>query len=150
MAISTSVGFSKKLLAGTGASALDLFSGGQILVYSGTVPADASAAIGSAVLQWTIDTAVTGLQFEAGTDGSRALVKKIADTWGGTAVGSAAATFFRLIEASDPGTADTDGDWARVQGTVGVAGSGADFIVANTTFAAGTKNLSAFSMSIPA
>lgn len=150
MAISTSVGFSKKLLAGTGESALDMFSGGKILVYSGTVPADASAALGSAVLQWTIDTASTGLLFEEGATGSRALVKKIADTWGGTAVGSAPATFFRLVEPGDTGAVDTDGANARIQGTVGIAGSGADFIVANTTFAAGTKNLSAFSMSIPA
>ena len=152
MAISTSVGFSKKLLAGTGASALDLFSGGKIKVWSGDVPADASVAVGTVQLEWTIDTVSTGLQFEAGATGSRSLVKKIADTWGGEITGTPApATFFRLLEAADAGTAvDTDGDYARIQGTVGIAGSGADFIVANTTFTLGTKNLSAFSMTIPA
>lgn len=150
MAISTSVGFSKKLLTGT-ASAAELFTGGKIKVWSGTVPADASAAVAAGVLEWTISTVSTGLLFEAGTTGSRALVKKIADTWGGEITGTPApATFFRLLEAADAGTAvDTDGAYARVQGTVGIAGSGADFIVANATFVVGTKNLSAFSMTIP-
>ena len=150
MAISTSVGFSKKLLTGT-QSAAELFTGGKIKVWSGEVPENASAAVGTVQLEWTITTATTGLRFESGTTGSRALVKKIADTWGGEITGTPApATFFRLLEADDDGTAaDTDGAYARIQGTVGIAGSGADFIVANTIFALGTKNLSAFSMQIP-
>lgn len=151
MAISTSVGFSKKLLTGT-TSAAELFTGGKIKVWSGTVPADASAAVGTVQLEWTIvETVSGGLTFDAGVTGSRALVKKTGDTWGGEITGTPApATFFRLLEAADAGTAvDTDGAYARIQGTVGVAGSGADFIVANTTFTLGTKNLSAFSMTIP-
>lgn len=150
MAISTSVGFSKLLLTGT-QSAAELFTGGKINVWSGDVPANASAAVGTVQLEWTITTATTGLRFESGTTGSRALVKKIADTWGGEITGTPApATFFRLLQSTDDGTAeDLDGDYARIQGTVGIAGSGADFIVANTTFATGTKNLSAFSMQIP-
>jgi len=153
MAISTSVGFSKLLLTGT-QSATELFALGKIKVWSGEVPADASAAVGTVQLEWTITKTSgtpSGLTFESGTTGSRALVKKIADTWGGEITGTpAAATFFRLLQAADDGEAvDTDGAYARIQGTVGIAGSGADFIVANTTFALGTKNLSAFSMQIP-
>lgn len=154
MAISTSVGFSKKLLTGT-TSAAELFTGGKIKVWSGAVPADASAAVGTVQLEWTItktNGTPSGLTFDAGVTGSRALTKAAADTWGGTIAGTPApATFFRILEAADDGLlVDTDGDYARIQGTVGVAGSGADFIVANTTFALGTKNLSAFSMTIPA
>lgn len=150
MAISTSVGFSKLLLTGT-QSASELFTGGKIKVWSGDVPENASAAVGTVQLEWTITTATTGLRFESGTTGSRALVKKIADTWGGEITGTPApATFFRLLQAADDGEAvDTNGAYARIQGTVGLAGSGEDFIVANTTFALGTKNLSAFSMQIP-
>lgn len=151
MAISTSVGFSKKLLTGT-TSATELFTGGKIKVWSGDVPANASAAVGTVQLEWTItktNGTPGGLTFDAGVTGSRALVKAVADTWGGTISGTPApATFFRLLEAGDDGTAvDTDGVYARVQGTVGVTDG--DFRVANTTFTVGTKNLSAFSMTIP-
>ena len=154
MTISTSIGFSKKLLTGT-TSASELFTGGKIKIWSGDVPDNASAAVGTVQLEWEItktNGTPSGLTFDAGTTGSRALVKATADTWGGEITGTPApATFFRLLEAADAGTAaDTDGNYARIQGTVGIAGSNADFIVANTTFTLGTKNLSAFSMTIPA
>lgn len=154
MTISTSVGFSKKLLTGT-TSAKELFTKGVIKVFSGTVPENASAATGSAVVEWTITTTETppGLVFEDGVTGSRSLVKKADVVWGGVipTQSHAPATFFRLLESGDAGTAvDTDGAYARIQGTVGVAGSGADFLVSNTTFVSGaTKNLSQFVLSIP-
>lgn len=151
MAISTSTGFSKKLMTGT-SSATELFTGGKIIVYSGTVPANADAATGAAVAVWTItktNGTPSGLTFDAGVTGSRALVKAAADTWGGDITGTPAdVTFFRLLESADTGTdADTDGAYARVQGTVGVTEG--DFRVASVSLSAGTKNLSAFSMQIP-
>lgn len=160
MAIKCSKGFAKAL-AETGSIA-DIFDLGAIRVYSASsvsghvngVPPTAESATTGATVLWEITSTanpVSGITFEpvgTGNGEERILRKLAAATWGGTALNSAAAVFFRLVGAAtdNNGASDT---LPRIQGTVGLVGSGADFIVANTTFTAGTKNLSAFSINIP-
>lgn len=158
MSIQCSSGYSKKVLDGNPIATI--FGGGSIVVFSGTVPASADAATTGAVPEWIItktNGTPSGLTFDAVSTGSRSLLKATGDTWGGTipAIGGgtpATATFFRLIEAGDTPTANVwaaSNTLARIQGTVGTVSSGADFVVANALFIAGTKELSAFSITVP-
>jgi hypothetical protein len=158
MSIKCSKGYSKKVLEGNPIATI--FGGGSIVVFSGTVPTTAEAETTGCVPEWIItktNGTPSGLTFDAVAAGARALLKASADTWGGTipAVGGgtpAPATFFRIIEAGDTATANVwpaSDTLARIQGTVGAIGELADFTVASTTFVAGTKNLSAFSITVP-
>ena len=110
-----------------------------VKVYSGAVPADADAALGSAVL---LDSFSAGAGGASGTGGTwdatlvnGALVKTASETWKDASTGpvaSGTASFIRAVLAADDGTASTT--QIRVQYTVGV--SAADAILANTTFTA--------------
>ncbi len=157
MAIKCSKGFSKAL-AETGSIA-DIFNLGKIRVYSASsvsgnvdgVPPTAEAATTGATVIWEITSTanpVSGITFEPVASGSRSLLKLAAATWGGTALDTPAAVFFRIVGSATDDNSASD-TLPRIQGTVGVVGSGADFIVASTTFVAGTKNLSAFSITVP-
>ncbi len=110
-----------------------------VKVYSGAVPADADAALGSAVLLDTFSAGAGGASGTAGTwDAtmvSGALVKTSSETWKDASTGpvaSGTASFIRVVLAADDGTASTT--QIRVQYTVGI--SAADAILANTTFTA--------------
>lgn len=148
MAIKCSKGFAD-MLAQT-KSIDEIFTLGEIRVFSGAVPSTAEATVGASATLWTItDTTLTqGITFNTIVSGSRVLKKLATSTWGGTAADTAAATYFRLVGAATDNNGASD-VLPRIQGTVGTVGSGADFIVASTTFAAGTKNLSDFSITIP-
>lgn len=145
MATQSSTGLADYLLVtGSLKAALD---GGFIKVYSGTPPTTADDAV-TGTLLWTISVggAGTGLTWSP-TTVSRALVKPSATTWSGpTAAGTA--TYFRVVGSADTGASSTT--QPRIQGNVGmVAGPDTDMYVADTTFVAGTKSLSAFSLALP-
>lgn len=126
-----------------------LLDDGYINVYSGTVPADADAALGGATLLNTYSDddqgSPNGLDFDASASGG-ALGKAPAQVWSGTAVASGTASFFRFVKSGDTGNLSTTE--YRIQGVVG--GAGADLFVQSTTFTSSVLyTLDYFSISIP-
>lgn len=122
-------------------------AGGFLHFFAGPVPATPDAALNMATDHTLLVTesvggdGVTGLTFDAATGG--ALPKAAAETWTGTATFSGAgsasaelsATFFRFCAAGDNGQGAGSGP--RLQGTVGVTGSGADMERESVVIAAG-------------
>ena len=93
--------------------------------YSGTVPADADASIGSATLLCTYVNGATGLSLGGAADvgGQIVMSKSVGETWTGTTVGAGGTpTFWRLTEAADVPT-DATATYCRLQGTSGIGGS---------------------------
>ena len=126
-----------------------LLADGYLKVYSGTPPATADAALGSAVLLNTYSDddqgSPNGLDLDAAAAGG-AIGKLAAQTWSGTAVESGTASFFRYVKSGDDGTLSTT--QLRVQGTVG--GAGADMFVQSETIVNGVLyTVDYFSLSIP-
>jgi len=144
MAFKYSTGFKNAVC--TANSVKDIFDGGFIKVYSGTVPADANASIGSATLLCTYSNNGTGTGLDlaaSAADGS--ITKDTTQTWKGSAVATGTASFFRYSQTGDAGGADTS-TYMRIQGTVG--NSLADLNVANTTLTSGQEYvIDAFSLS---
>lgn len=93
-----------------------LLTGNVIRIYGGAVPADADAAIGTAVLLCTVSGAPNGIEFEAAAQNG-AVVKLASQTWQGANVANGTATFCRVCPASDTGSASATA--VRMQGTVG-------------------------------
>lgn len=97
--------------------------GGLLQVYSGTVPANADAALGGAVLLNEISAGGAGtvLTFEA-TAPLGVLKKAAAENWtGNNLVGPATPSFFRYVLAGDAG--DASATAVRFQGSAGALGS---------------------------
>lgn len=119
MAFKFSTGFRNGALV-TG-SVSTLLTGGFIDIYSGAVPADADASVGSAVLLTTIsdNAGVGGLSFEPTASGG-VLSKLGSQTWKGLINADGTASFFRYRLTGDTGALSTTA--VRVQGTVGLAG----------------------------
>jgi len=124
---------------------------GYIKVYSGTIPADADAALGAAVLLNTYSDngaaagAGNGLDLDTSA-ASGAISKAPAQVWKGTAVATATASFWRYVQLADDGSASATQQ--RIQGTIG--GAGADLFVASTTFTTSTEyTIDYFSVAVP-
>ena len=93
--------------------------------YSGTVPANADASVGDAVLLCTYVNGATGLSLGDAADvgGQIVMSKSEGETWQGTTVGAGGVpSFFRMTEAADV-PASSAGIYCRVQGTAGIGGS---------------------------
>jgi hypothetical protein len=106
----------------------NLMDGSFLNIYSGTVPASADDALGSAVLLCTItesDDGTTGLTF--GTPVNGVIPKTTSEVWEGTNVASGTASFWRLETSSDTGASSTTEH--RVQGTIGSVGT--DMLASN-------------------
>lgn len=117
-------------LAGTG-SMLGALDGGFINIYSGAVPADADASLGSATLLCTLTLGgdgTTGLTLEAS---GRLVRKPAAAAWSGTNAASGTATFYRHVVSGDTGGASTTEK--RTQGTVGLTNA-ADMTLVDVSF----------------
>lgn len=149
MAIRFSTGLKNALLDTSDLKTL--LDDGVLRVYSGTVPDDADAALGSATLlnEYTDAGAAlaggTGLDFDTAA-ASGALGKDPAQDWEGEAVAGGVATFFRFVQQADDGTLSTT--QVRIQGSVG--GVGADLFVQSTTFVLSTTyTIDYFSVSVP-
>lgn len=147
MALKLSTGLRNGMLV-TG-SFKSLIDGGLIKIYSGTPPATADDAIGSATLLTTISVGGTGtgITFDsAGTVANGTLQKNASETWQGTNAASGTASFFRHVASGDDGTASTT--QVRMQGTVDVAG--ADLNLTNPSLVSGAvQTVDYYSFNLP-
>lgn len=145
MALKTSTGLRNKLLDSAPLrTALDL---GFLKIYSGTVPATADDALGSAVLLCTISNngTATGLTFDAAAS-SGVLAKASGEVWKGTNAASGTASFYRFVAPGDTGALSTTE--ARMQGAIAV--SGAELNLSSTTLtAAAEQTIDYFVTAIP-
>lgn len=92
----------------------------ELRVYSGTMPADANAAIGGATLLNVFKNGASALTWsDTITNGT--LTKKAGETWSGVAVASGTATFSRFVVAADDGSLSTTA--VRIQGDVATVGA---------------------------
>lgn len=136
----------------TGMLVSDCFSGlmsgmVELRAYSGTAPATADAAIGSATLLATFTESAGGdpLQFDAASAADGILHKAAGQAWEAV-VSNGTPTFFRIVQQGDDGSASTTA--RRIQGSIGVVG--ADLNFASVTWTAGqTKTINAFAVVLP-
>ena len=93
-----------------------------VRIYSGAVPVNADAALGSAILLNEISAGGVGtpLTFEAAAPGGL-LRKTVAENWTGNNIAGGTPTFFRLVLPADTGAASTTE--VRIQGSAGALGS---------------------------
>lgn len=146
MAIKISTGLRNKLLD-TG-PLNSVFSAGFIHIYSGTVPASADDALGSATLLSTITVGgdgVTGVNFDT-VAASGVIQKAPAEAWSGFNVASGTATFYRHVSSSDTGLSSSTEP--RIQGTVSTAG--ADLNLSSVSLIGGaTQTIDYYSVAMP-
>lgn len=97
----------------------------KVMIYAGTVPADADAAVGAATLIYevTVDGGATLCTWDAPVAG--VIEKAAAETWSDDAITDGTLSFFRVVKDADDGTLSTTA--YRVQGTVGTGA--ADMLV---------------------
>ena len=109
----------------------------HLKIYSGTVPTDSAAALGSAVLLRTVSVSGTGtgMNFEASPVGGM-LVKSTSEVWSGPNVETGTATFYRIAPSTDTGLLDTTAP--RLQGSVGLLGT--DLILSNVALVSGVTD----------
>ena len=100
-------------------------AGKVIIIYEGTEPATADAAIGGAVPLVTIsvDGTGTGVTMEATASGGQ-LVKNTSEVWKGTIAANGTASFFRMQTPADSGASSTTA--VRIQGTCALNGGDMD------------------------
>lgn len=123
MPVSASTGLRNAVLtSGSLKSIMEASNGMELLLYGGTPPADANAAIGSATLLCRITDNDTGagLEFESAAIGG-VLTKDESQVWSGEVLASGTAAFYRLVADGDDGEASTT--QPRLQGSVGIAGA---------------------------
>jgi hypothetical protein len=144
------------MLGATGFKSAMETTGMFMFIYSGTVPATASAAAEEDNLLVTITAASVAdatLLFEnaAITDGT--LSKESTQTWSGVVAATGTATFFRLVGGyGDSSVAVTamDGGTAVncIQGTVGVSGCDLN-LVSTSLVSTTTQTIEYFVVSLP-
>ena len=129
---------------------------GKIKIFSGSQPASANnAEQGTLLLEITLDagafahgSATNGLEFDAPASG--VITKAAAETWRGLGVAAGTAGWGRFVgNATDDGGASTT--LARLDFTVGAAGSGADAILSDVTIEIGQSvTVDVFQLTDPA
>lgn len=139
-----STGLRNALLSGGSLKAT--LDGGEIRIYSGTVPADADASIGSATLLVTIKNGGSGINF-ASSAASGVLNKAAAETWSGTNAATGTASFFRHVLSADDGSSSSSA--VRIQGTTAVAGADLNLTSVSLTSGA-TQTIDFYSVAMPA
>jgi hypothetical protein len=120
---------------------------GLLRIYKGTVPADADAALATAVIltELTVDAGATAGTWEA-VAVSGIISKTVAETWQGLNSASGLATFFRFVQPADDGTADPT--QLRIQGAVALVGG--ELNLSNTTLTiGGTQTVNNFNVALP-
>lgn len=103
-------------------------------LYAGAVPANCAAEPGSAAL---VTMNLPADFYAAAANGAKAL----SGAWAGAATGGGTVAFYRVYDAA--------GTTCHEQGTVGIAGSGADMIIDNAVLAS-TQNVTISSKTITA
>lgn len=145
MSFKVSTGLRNSML--TDDSFAGLMINSKLRIYSGPVPTSADAVLSGATLLCEISDNNTGgpLSFEAtAVDG--ALSKLSSQVWSGECVSSGTASFYRLVDNADDGTASTTA--ARVQGSIGVAG--ADMNISNPSLVSlALQPVDYFSVALP-
>ncbi len=106
-------------------------NGFELRAYSGTEPATADDAIGGAVLIGKYDNGGSPDTFAA-TAADGVLSKNSGETLSGTSAAAGTMAFFRLVLASDDGSASTSAP--RIQGPIGLVGM--PVVVPNTVVSA--------------
>ena len=111
-----------------------IFSTMRIRIYSGTAPATADAALSGNTLLVEVEESGGALTWAASASGG--VLSKSANTWSGTNAATGTATFYRVVNDADDGTASTTAP--RIQGTIGTGGAdmnlGTTSLVASATF----------------
>jgi hypothetical protein len=99
-----------------------LMDDSHLLIYAGTEPATADAAIGGATLLCTVSDDATGdgLTFAAAA-AAGVLTKTVSQIWRGVNVATGTAAFYRIQGQADDGSSSTTNP--RIQGNVGLAGA---------------------------
>lgn len=113
---------------------------GFLYFYAGTMPANPEDAISSGTLLCKITESgdgTSGLTFAAPALG--AMTKTIAEDWTSVITASGTAAFWRFCDASDTPAGASSSKY-RLQGTCGVAGSGADVTLETVTLVANGTN----------
>jgi hypothetical protein len=121
----------------------------KLIFYSGTVPANADASIGSAVALCSFTNGAAGLSLSAAANvaGEAIMSKSSGETWQGTTIGAGGTpTFFRFTETGDVAT-DATGTYKRVQGTAGIGGT-FDATITAAFETGATNTLNAFDWTI--
>jgi hypothetical protein len=146
MAIKFSTGLRNHVL-GSGSLA-NALNGGFLNIYAGTVPADADASLGGAVLLATVSVdggGTVGLSF--GTPAVSGVLSKTAANWSGTVLVGGTAAFFRWIITGDAGDASTAA--IRMQGTAGLVGT--DLVLSNIVLVeSAVQTIDYFNIALPA
>ncbi|MDD5084214.1 MAG: hypothetical protein PHT88_04805 [Candidatus Moranbacteria bacterium] len=112
--------------------------GGFLKLYSGAVPSDADAALGSAVLLCLITKdgdGTTGLTFATTATGG-AVTKTVAEVWAGANVATGTVSFWRFVKTGDTGGASTTEE--RVQGQAALTGS--ELLMTSLSLTSGAPN----------
>jgi hypothetical protein len=107
--------------------------------YSGSQPASADAApTGTLLVTFSVNGAYTGSSdgFSFGTAAGGVIARAPSESVYGTAADSGTVGWARLRKYADAGTYNTTDE--RQDYSVGLAGSGADFIVTSNTITSGT------------
>ena len=132
MAFHISTGLAESIIGGS--SIKDTMDLGFIDIYSGTVPADADASIGTATLlcRVSLNSTATGLTL---LQDGRLLRKPPADVWSGTNAATGTATFYRQVLTGDTGDLSTTD--ARIQGEVGLTNY-SEMTLTDTSFVSGS------------
>lgn len=116
-----------------------------IIIYSGTPPATADAAITGSVLS-TISADATGDPLTWGVAANGTLPKDPSQVWRGVNTGSGTATHWRMVASDDTGLLSTIE--RRLQGLCGVAGSDLNMSSINLTSGA-SQTIDACNVSLP-
>jgi len=138
MSAKMSTGLCNMLLGGvTGHGDLKTIidSNWKLMIYGGTVPATADAALGGATLLCTVANGGSAITMDTAASGG-VLSKNTGETWSGVNAATGTATFFRFQKTADDGLASTVEP--RIQGTVGVGG--ADLNLASVAFTSGATS----------
>lgn len=154
MTIRLSTGLRNGMLNATGLK--EAMADGKIKIFSGPQPTTADAAEQGTLLAeitvdagaWTAGSPTNGLEF--GTPASGTVGKATAETWRALGVAAGTAGWFRFVaNATDAGGSSTT--LARIDGTCGVSGSGADAIFSTVNVVIGQPiTCDQFNITLPA
>jgi len=100
----------------------------KLMIYAGTVPATADAALGGATLLCTVSNGGSAVTMDTAA-AAGVLAKNTGETWSGTNAATGTATFYRFQKTADDGLSSAVEP--RIQGTIGTGG--ADMNVGSTS-----------------
>lgn len=127
------IGLSNALAQQQTQKLVDTFSGGFIRIFSGTRPADASAAEAGTLLGEVSVNGLSGAGLHFTADGT--VLAKATEQWVFKALAAGPATWFRIVQAGDTGLDDSTAK--RLDGDVGTPSAPGDMTWQSTTLVPG-------------